>query len=154
VTDGGNQIKLSLVGAAVAGQASVHVYLNTKVRWQIRLAGGGLEQVVDFGTGRLAGLEILSGAGQIDVSVPKPEGTLAVRLAGGAGVVAVHAPTGPPAQVRLGAGGGAGAVTVDGHVHSPLQAGAVLTPDGWAQAKDRYDIEAAASLATLTVDRH
>jgi hypothetical protein len=154
VTDDGTRVQLKLAGTAIAGQATVEVQLNTKVLWQLRLAGGGLHQTVDFRTGRLAGIEIAAGAGEVNLTVPKPEGTLPIKLSGGAGLLAIHAPAGSPAQVRLGAVGGAGTVTIDGTTQQSLSPGSVLTPPGWATAKDRYDIEATAGVATLTFDRY
>jgi hypothetical protein len=154
VTDDGSRVQLKLAGTAIAGQATVEVQLNTKVLWRLRLAGGGLRQAVDFRTGRLAGVELAAGAGEIDITVPKPDGTLTVKLSGGAGLLAVHAPIGTVAQVRLGTVGGAGTVTIDGTTQQSLSPGTVLTPPGWATAKDRYDIEATAGVATLTLDRY
>jgi hypothetical protein len=152
VVDTGDRIELRLSGVAVAGQATVHVYLNLKVRWRLMLAGGGLQQVLDFGTGRLSGVEMLSGAGEVDLSLPAPEGTVPIRLSGSAGKVAIHTRTEQPAQIRLGASGSAGVVTIDGQVRQGFAAGAAFTPAGWAGAADRYDIEANAAVATLTVD--
>jgi hypothetical protein len=152
VSDEGALIKLGLTNTSVAGQAAVHIYLNSKVRWQLKLAGGGLEQSVDFVGGRLASLEIAAGTGRIDLALPKPEGTVAVKLPAGAGQLAIHLQPGVPAQLTFGTGSGAGTVTVDGKTQQGVQAGAVLTPDGWAQAKDRYDVQAAGGFATVTVD--
>jgi hypothetical protein len=152
VVDHGDRIELRLAGTAVAGQATVHVYLNLKVRWRLKLAGGGLQQVLDFGTGRLSGVELLAGAGEVDLSLPAPEGTVPIRLSGSAGRVAIHTRTEQPAQVRVGANGSAGTVSIDGQVREGIAPGAAFTPTGWAGAPDRYDIEADAAVATLTVD--
>jgi len=156
VADNGDRIELRLSGTEVAGQATVHVYLNAKVRWQLRLAGGGLSQVVDFGTGRLSGVEFLSGAGEVQLSLPAPEGTVPIRLAGSAGRVAIRTRTAngvvQPAQVRLGANGSAGVITIDGQVRQGGRPGTAYTPAGWTGAADRYDIEADAAVATLTVE--
>jgi hypothetical protein len=154
VTDSGDKVQLTLAGTAVAGQATVDIQLNARVVWQLRLAGGGLDQDIDFRTGRLSGIEFSAGAGKITVTVPKPDGTLPIRLAGGAGQFTVHAPGGVPAQIRLGTGGGAGEVTVDGSTRRSVEPGAIITPNGWAAAKSRYDIEATAGVAMLTVDRY
>jgi len=152
VTDEGATVKLGLTNTSVAGQATVHIYLNDKVRWQLKLAGGGLEQSVDFAGGKLAGLEIAAGTGRIDLALPKPEGTVAVKLPAGAGQLAIHLQPGVPGQLSFGNGSGAGTVTVDGQAQQGVQPGKVLTPEGWAKAKDRYDFQVAGGFASVTVD--
>ncbi len=143
VRDG--RVTLSLTHTAVAGQATLHVYLNARVRWRLTLAGGGLEQAVDFGSGRLAGIELRAGAGRVDLALPRPEGTLAVSLAGGAGALAIHVPSAVPAKLML---------DKDGSVGTLSDPGAVLSPTGWAGATDRLQIQAGGGIASITVDRH
>ena len=152
VSDDGASVKLGLSNTSVAGQATVHIYLNDKVRWQLKLAGGGLEQSVDFGSGRLAGIEMAAGTGRVDLALPKPEGTIPIKLPAGAGNLAIHLPAGVPGQLTFGAGSGAGTVTVDGKSEQGVQPGKVITPDGWAQAKDRYDFQVGGGFAAVTVD--
>jgi hypothetical protein len=151
--DDGTTVKIGLKGTSVAGQATVHVYLNQSVRWQLRLAGGGLQQQVDFAGGKLAGIEMLASAGTIELTLPKPDGSVPVKLAGGAGQLSIHAPNGPPVQLKLGPNSTVGTVTVDGRARTGVAAGTVLTPDGWANAKDRFDIEVGGGIAVITVDR-
>jgi hypothetical protein len=152
VSEDGNTVKLGLTNTSIAGQATVHIYLNDKVRWQLKLAGGGLEQSVDFATGKLAGLEIAAGTGRIDLALPKPDGTTTVKLPAGAGQLGIHLQPGVPAQLTFGNGSGAGTVTIDGQAQAGVQPGKVLTPEGWAKAKDRYDFQVAGGYASVTVD--
>ncbi|HZN74366.1 MAG TPA: hypothetical protein VFC00_22085 [Micromonosporaceae bacterium] len=152
VDESGDRIALSLVSSGGAvGPASVSVLLNSRVRWQVRLAGGGNDEFVDFSSGRLASLDLATGAGRIEVAVPAPEGTLVVKLTGGAGQLTVRLPKGPPVQVRLGSG--AGGVTVDGQRHEGLAPGTVLKPPGWDAAQNRLDVDAAGGVSTLVVER-
>jgi hypothetical protein len=151
VVESGSRVALSLVSSGAIGPAQATVLLNSKVRWQIRLAGGGNDEFVDFSSGRLASLDLATGAGRIEVSVPTPEGTLVVKLTGGAGQLTVRLPKGPPVQVRLGSG--AGGVTVDGKLHEGLAPGTVLKPDGWDSAQNRLDVDAAGGVSTLVVER-
>ncbi|MFC7760502.1 hypothetical protein ACFQY4_22570 [Catellatospora bangladeshensis] len=44
-------------------------------------------------------------------------------------------------------------MTVDGVRRSGIAGGTVFTPPGWADAADRYDVDATAGVSTLTVDR-
>jgi hypothetical protein len=121
------------------------------VRWTVRLLGGAVEDTLDFGQGQLAGLDIVGGATRIEVRLPRPQGTVPVRMSGGANQFLLHAPADVPVRVR--AGGGAGSVTVDGSTRSGVSAGTVVTQPGWEQATDRYDIDATAGVSALTVDR-
>jgi hypothetical protein len=72
-------------------------------------------------------------------------------MTGGAGQFVVR--LGGNAPVRVAAGGGAGEVVVDGQQHLGVSGGSVWTPDGWADAQTRYDVDATAGVSTLTVER-
>lgn len=152
VAEEGGRITVNLTSSGGTGVASVDIQLSTKVRWKLTLAGGGLQQTVSFADGRLAALEFTAGSSEIDLTVPRPEGTLPITLSVGAGRLAVHAPPGVPAQIRL--AGGAGTVTVDGAVRTGASGGTTMTQPGWAQAADRYDISLTVGVSTVTVDRH
>jgi hypothetical protein len=152
-SEAGDSVKLSLNGTEIAGQATVHVYLNNKVRWTLTLAGGGLRQVVDFGGGRLAAVEVKAGVQELDVTVPKPEGTMPIHV-GGVGRLAVHAPTGPPAQLTLADKGTIGEVRLDDKVTKNVTGAATLaTGSDWAAAQDRYDLKVDTAAAAVSVDR-
>jgi hypothetical protein len=148
----GDGLRLRLNGTEIAGQATVHVYLNDKVRWQLNLAGGGLRQVVDFGSGRLAGIEVQAGVQELDVTVPKPEGTMPIHV-GGVGRLAVHAPTGPPAQLTLGAKGTIGEIRLDDKTAKNLTGGTTVAGQGWAGAADRYALQVDTAAASVSLDR-
>jgi hypothetical protein len=149
----GDTVRLKLTGTAVAGQATVHVYLNSQVKWQLNLAGGGLRQVVDFGSGRLAGIEVAMGVQELDVTVAKPEGTVPIHV-GGVGRLAVHAPSGVPAQLTLGKQGTIGEARLDDQVQKNLPGGTTLAGQGWAAAADRYALQVDTAAASVSVDRH
>jgi hypothetical protein len=148
----GDVVRLSLNGTEVAGQATVHVYLNSTVRWQLKLAGGGLRQVVDFASGRLAGVDVVAGVQELDVTVPKPEGELPIRV-GGVGKLLVHAPAGPPAQLTLGKSSTVGKATLDASAKQNLAGGAVLALPGWQQAADRIALHVDGGAAEVLLDR-
>ncbi|MEU0558841.1 hypothetical protein [Dactylosporangium sp. NPDC006015] len=148
----GEVVRLSLNGTEVAGQATVHVYLNSTVRWTLKLAGGGLRQVVDFGSGRLAAVDVVAGVQELDVTVPKPEGELPIRV-GGVGKLLVHAPAGPPAQLTLGQTSTVGKATLDTSAKQNLAGGAVIALPGWQQAADRYALHVDGGAAEVLLDR-
>lgn len=146
VTTQGDTMSLQTEPSAV-----VDVQLSTRVRWTLRLTGGATAQTVDMSAGGLAAVEFAGGASRIELTLPRPEGTMPVRLTKGADQVIVHTPAGVPAQVRIGSG--AGQVTLGTETHSGIAAGTVYKPDSWHRAPNRYDIDAVAGLAHLRLDQ-
>lgn len=149
VSDG--SLLTSLRDTGRDGPALVEVVLHEAVRWHVRLDGGAKEQHLDLRTARLDGVELTAGAHRIELDLPPAEGTLRTLLSGGASQVVVRLAGAGPVQVRTGAG--AGTVTVDGTTHSGVAGGTTFTPPDWPTTSDRYDIDASAGVATLTVDR-
>jgi hypothetical protein len=61
----------------------------------------------------------------------------------------VHTARQVPVRVRVGSG--AGRVVLDGLSHNGVAAGALFTPDRWAAAASRIDVDAVAGMSALTV---
>ncbi|GIG11671.1 hypothetical protein Cme02nite_00030 [Catellatospora methionotrophica] len=151
VVESGGRFQLHLRSTGDNGPAAVEILLDRRVRWDLRFSGGANETLVDLGGGRVAGLDFTAGSSRIETILPKPEGPVTVRMAGGASELLVRAPEGIP--VRVTAGGGAANVTVDGNRRSGIAGGTVFAPPGWDSAADRYDVDAVAGVSTLTVTR-
>ncbi|MDG4785348.1 hypothetical protein O7626_05270 [Micromonospora sp. WMMD1102] len=146
-----DRVLLHLVPSGASGPGAVDIELNSRVRWDLRFSGGAAERSVDLAGARLTGVEFLGGSTRIDLTLPAPEGTLTVRMSGGANQFRVRAPAGPPTRVRLASG--AGALTVDGDRRSGIARGTDLTPPGWDRAEQRFDLDLVAGVALLTVER-
>jgi hypothetical protein len=155
VLSGSRLIVLSLTGAEAApGQGSgyaVKVVLNSAVTWSLDLAGGTQRTEADLRGGKVGGIAVTAGSDILDVSLPKPAGTLPFLLAGGASQFLLSLPGGVPAQVTV--GGGASFVSVDDQNLTGVAGGTVLTPPGWATATSRFDIDATSGFSRLTVSR-
>lgn len=148
------QVQLTDTGPADgigAGPSAVQVLVSDAVRWTVRLDGGATETEVDLAGGQLAALEFGAGSARIEATLPEPDGTVSVRMSGGASAYSLHLPSGVPTRVRM--GGGAGSVTVDGQQHSGITGGTTWAAPDWATATDRYDIDNTAGVSTLTLDR-
>jgi len=155
VLTGSELIVLSLAGASAAhAQGSgyaVKVVLNSAVTWSLDLAGGTQHTWVDLRGGTVAGVAVTAGSAALDVSLPRPAGTLPFLLAGGVSEFRLSLPGGVPAQVTV--GGGASFVSVDDQNLTGIAGGTVLTPPGWATATSRFDIDATSGFSRLTVSR-
>jgi hypothetical protein len=157
VLSGSRLIVLSLAGAGVPpghpqdSRYVVRVVLNSAVTWELDLAGGTQRTVADLRGGTVAGVLVTAGSAVLDVSLPRPSGTLPFLLAGGASQFRLSLPGGVPVQVT--AGGGASSVSVDDRELTGIAGGTVLTPPGWATATSRIDLNATSGFSQLTVSR-
>ncbi len=156
VLSGSRLIVLSLTGAAQGPGSedsgyAVKVVLNSAVTWSLDLAGGTQRTVADLRGGKVGGIAVTAGSDILDVSLPKPAGTLPFLLAGGASQFLLSLPGGVPAQVTV--GGGASFVSVDDQNLTGVAGGTVLTPPGWATATSRFYIDATSGFSRLTVSR-
>jgi hypothetical protein len=159
VLSGSGLIVLSLAGADAphrpAGSGGsgyvVKVVLNSAVTWSLDLAGGTQRTEADLRGGPVAGVAVTAGSAELDVSLPRPAGTLPFLLAGGVSLFRLGLPGGVPAQVTV--GGGAAFVSVDDQNLTGIAGGTVLTPPGWATATSRFDIDATSGFSRLTVSR-
>jgi hypothetical protein len=156
VLSGSNLIVLSLAGTSGSGGSGnsgyvVRVVLNSAVTWALDLASGTERTVVDLHGGKVAGMAVTAGSAALDVSLPRPSGTLPFLLAGGVSQFRLSLPGGVPVQVTV--GGGASSVSVDDQKLTGIAGGTVLTPPGWASATSRFDIDAISGFSQLTVSR-
>ena len=131
------------------GPSSLQIDLDPHVRWVLRLNGGAHIENVDMSGGRLAELDLLAGATRCDVRLGPAQGVVRVRFTGGATELYVHLPGGGAAEITLVVA--IPSVRIDGSqlpVGRPAQEIAV----GDASAADRYVVDVAAGVSTLTVD--
>jgi hypothetical protein len=156
VLSGSRPILLSLVGDGAGPDQkdtgyAVNVVLSSAVTWSIDLAGGTQRTDVDLRGGKVAVVAVTAGTDILDVSLPRPAGTVPFLFAGGASQFRLSLPGGVPARVI--AGGGAGYLTVDGQSLTGVAGGTVLATPGWTTARSRFDIDATAGVSRLTVIR-
>jgi hypothetical protein len=151
VVDRDDRVEVQLSDSGEAGPSTVLIELDRDVAWHLRIGGGTNEVTVAMAAGGFAGLDLASGVTTVDATLPRPAGTAPVRVGGGAGQVALHLPDGVPARVRI--GGGASQVRLDAQEHGGVPAGSVFANDGWDDAADRYDVDAATGVGSLLIDR-
>jgi hypothetical protein len=145
ITQQDGKVRLSV--ADRTGQ--VEIALAADVRWDLRIGSGVDLSTIDLSGARLHSVDLTGGANQIDLTLPRPDGTLTVRMTGGVSRFDVHSAQQVPVRVRVGSG--ASRVVLDGLSHDGVAAGALFTPDRWAAAVDRIDLDAVAGMFAMTV---
>jgi hypothetical protein len=138
-----------VVSLSAADASAITVTLNAAVSWQLDLAAGTTRTSVDLVGGRVAGIAVTKGSDVIDLTLPRPDGSVTVRLAAGASRLQLSLPGGVPARVSAAAG--AGEVSLDGQDHVGVAAGSVFTTPAWAPGAAGYDVDATAGAAHITV---
>jgi hypothetical protein len=152
VLSGSSLVTLSLAGARGHGQPGpVDVVLNSAVVWSIDFASGTQRTDADLRGGKIHEIAVTAGSDILDVSLPKPVGSLSFLLAGGVSQFQLSLPSGVPVRVTV--GGGASLVSLGGQSRTGLAGGTVLTTPGWTSAASRFDIDATSGFDSLTVSR-
>jgi hypothetical protein len=140
VTGAAGRVWVALTPTGADGPDAVTILLNRAVRWDIRLPAGAGEQHLDLAGGRLARLDLGSGAGLVDVRLPRPQGSVPVTVTGAIGSLAVAAPAGTPMRLRLRAG--AGAVAAPGYGMGEALPESVLVAGRWRPPENHYVLDA------------
>jgi hypothetical protein len=138
-----------VVDLSAAGASAVTVTLNAAVTWRLDFAAGTQQTVADLRGGQLAGIAVTAGSTLIQLTLPRPSGSVPVRLTAGAGKFLLSVPAGVPARVTAAAG--AGEVSLDGQGHAHVARGSVFTTPGWSAGAAGFDIDATAGAARLDV---
>jgi len=141
--------KDALIYLSATDASAVTVILNAAVRWRLDLAGGTKRTVADLRGGQVAGIAVTKGSDVIDLTLPRPRGSVPIRLAAGASQFLLSLPSGVP--VRLTAARGAGEVSLAGRDHVHVAVGTVFTTPGWAAGAVGFDIDATAGAARVAV---
>jgi hypothetical protein len=147
----GDRTTVRLASNSGEEASAVEVRLNSRVTWRLLFSGGARTQTVDLAGGRLAGLEMTGGATRLELTLPKPAATVPIRLRGGLDELLMHAPAGVLTRVKVTKG--ATNVTLDRLNRSKVAPDTTFTPNGWGDAKARYDVNAAEGIGTVKLDR-
>jgi len=135
---------------ALAGGAAV-VRLADDVAWTVDLAAGAETVDADLSATSVRGVALDAGARTIELTLPRPDGSVPVEQRAGADHLVLHLPDGTGARVTVTSG--AGTVQIDGETRQGIGAGTVLTTDGFDEGGDHYEITVAGGLGNLTIDR-
>jgi hypothetical protein len=146
VTGGAGLVRLRLRRTGDAGPNTVTILLSRRVLWDLRLPSGAGEQRLNLTGGRVARID-LGSSGLVDVTLPRPVGTVPVRLTGSVGDVTVTG-YGP---MRIALREGARQVRTPWADARGSEPGTVLMQPGYRATADRYAVYARTGLGRLTV---
>jgi hypothetical protein len=144
-----DQVRLLLAADSDRATPDVEVLLSSKVRWSLRLSGGADEQLIDLTGGQVSRIDVVGGGRRIELSLPKPAGTVPVRVTGAIEDLSVRSPVGSPVRIQLDSG--AKTVAAGERTLRDVRPGSTLTPKNW-QVKDRYDVDTVAWVTLLSVE--
>jgi hypothetical protein len=134
-----------------AGQRSpMTIALHPAVEWSIALRGGAADVQFELAGGRVAGLDISGGCSEIDVALPEPARTAAIRIAGGVSGARIRRPAGVGVSVAI--AGGVSDLALDDQHFTAIGGGARLHTGG-APAAARYELAVAGGASRLSVAR-
>jgi hypothetical protein len=125
------------------------VALNATITWHIEVRGSTSRLTADLHEVRLGSIKLADGASRIEVRLPRPSGTVSVRISGGASNVTIHRPEGVAARVH--AGGGATNLTFDEKNVGAIGGDVNLQSPDYRDAANRYDIEVTGGVNNLTI---
>jgi hypothetical protein len=117
---------------------SARIALNPSIVWQFEVQGGTLRLNADLRGLQLSMVTLAGGASRVDLALPRPSGTVPIRIRGGASEVSVRRPLG--VAVRVIAHGGFRKLQVDGKSIEATDEKPIESPD-YVGAVDRYELE-------------
>lgn len=142
------KVQLLLEATGEGARGNVEILLSSKVTWALRFTGGADEQLVDLTGGKLSQVDLTGTSRRVSMTLPRPTGTVQVRIAGAIEDLSLSSPSGSPVRVRV--DGGVKTVAAGTRTLRDLKPGSTLTPKDWKTA-NRYDVAAESRLTLLTV---
>ncbi|GLY96751.1 hypothetical protein [Actinoplanes sp. NBRC 103695] len=142
------KVRLLLEAKGEGARGNVEILLSSKVTWALRFTGGADEQLVDLTGGKLSQVDLTGSSRRVSMTLPRPTGTVQVRIAGAIEDLSLSSPSGSPVRVRV--DGGVKTVAAGTRTLRDLEPGSTLTPKDWKTA-NRYDVAAESRLTLLTV---
>jgi DNA-binding MarR family transcriptional regulator len=115
------------------------IALSSAITWTIELQGGLTELDGSLAGVPLSRLEVEDGANHVNLDLPAPAGTVALRISGVASSVKLRRPRGTAVGLRV--AGGISHLRLDASKHEQVAGNRRFMSPGYAAATDRYEIE-------------
>jgi DNA-binding MarR family transcriptional regulator len=113
--------------------------LNATIPWDVEINGGANRFQGDLQQIALRSFELTGGVDRFRLALGTPDGSVPIRLNGGANQFRIERPAGVPVQLRL--SGGAGGIELDRQQLAAVGGNTVLESAGASKAADRYTID-------------
>src|SRR5262249_36305141 len=123
--------------------------LNPAVPWDVDISSGVWRLRADLRGLRLGSFSVSSGTADMTLLLPPPEGTVPVRVSGGAHKLTIHRPPGAAARIRVGCG--VQALTLE-TLHLSRGGEARWETPAFEAASGRYDVETDGGASQLVFD--
>lgn len=133
-------------------RGSGDITLNGSIPWTLQFDGGVSNLTADLNRVALKGMVIEGGACRLHATLPRPNGSVRIRIGGGASNIQLMRPIGVPCRIRI----AQGAVDIDlDDQHFRAIGGETRweTPD-FKSSIDRYDITISGGARKLIVDTY
>ena len=124
------------------------VALNASIPWHIEVRGSTSRLTADLHDVNLGSLKLAGGASRIKVQLPRPLGTVPVRILGGASNVTIHRPEGVAARAHA---GGATNLSFDEKHFSAIGGDVNVQSPDYDAVANRYDIEVTGGANNMTL---
>jgi hypothetical protein len=151
VTLNDGRVRLFLDRTGRSGAEEVEVLLSTEIQWHLTLSGGLRQGKIELAGARVDGVDLAGDATRIALTLPRPDGTLAVTMSGGVNTFELNADRGVPVRIRTREG--AGQVKVDGRTDNGVARGRQFLDTGWEKSTDRVDLDAVAGVGKINLAR-
>lgn len=138
-TAGSVEVRYRRRAIAAFSSRSARISLSSDIPWSIQLDGGLTDLTGDLSGIELERLAVDGGANHLDLTLPRPRGTVVVSLGGVASKVRLRRPAGVPVALRI--AGGVSHLTVDGQRTEQVGGKRRFVGPGFDAAPDRYEFE-------------
>jgi len=125
------------------------VVLNTSIPWRLEAREGISTLTADLRGLRVSEVSITGGAGRLDLRLPRPSGTVPIRIRDGVAKLSIRRPDGAAIQATF--PGRAASVRFDEQPIGPVVIGTPVQSPGYDDASDRYDLEVEGGAADVTI---
>jgi hypothetical protein len=133
------------------GRRSADIALSPAATWRLEIRGGVSGLVADLEEIGLAAIDVRGGVNRVELRLPRPNGTVPIRVSGGVSQLTLRRRAEVPVRVRI--GGGASRLGLDtqylGAIGGPVR---LETPD-YPNVANRYDLEIGGGASRVTIER-
>jgi len=126
------------------------IALAAGIPWTIELRGGLTDLDGSLAGVTLSRLDVEDGANHVNLDLPDPAGTVALRVSGVASSVRLRRP--PSAPVGLRVAGGISHLRLDGRHEQQVGGQQRFMSAGYARSADRYEIEILGGASEVRID--